>query len=295
MALTLKNGVPVRGREIIAEQPDGGRKWLSPYPTPLVDGDGTLMGAVNVLVDITELKLAQSALEQALVAKDDFLGMISHELRNPVLQVAGNARLLRDGWSHLPEDTREAMVEDLHTAGSRIQRLVENMLVLSRFERGMLPDAEPHLLQRILVDTLDEFRRRFPRTVLHVDIPPDLPPILTSPNTVDQVCWNLLTNAHKHGPPEGPIEVVAVARGGKVEIEVRDRGPGVPEDELDNLFQPYYRASNTQVHAGGLGLGLSVCRRLVEAHGGEMWARRREPHGMEFGMRFHVAEAVTVE
>ena len=295
MAVTLQTRTAVRGREIIAERPDGERRWLLPHPTPLLDSNGEILGAVNVLVDITELKRVQVELRQSLVAKDDFLGMISHELRNPVVQVTGFARVLRDGWGDLPDETRATIVEDLHAASTRIQRLIENMLVVSRFERGIVPDAEPLMLQRILTETLAEFRRRCPAMVLEIDIPEDLPPILTSANTVDQVCWNLLTNAQKYGPAEGPVEVWARAVEGTVEFEVRDLGPGVPDAEFPNLFEPYFRASNTQPYASGLGLGLSVCRRLVEAHGGEMWARPRKPHGIAVGIRFKVAAGATVD
>jgi signal transduction histidine kinase len=291
MAVSIKSRVPVRGQEILAERPNGDRVWLLPYPTLLHDSSGRFVGAVNVLVDITELKNAQDALKVALVAKDDFLGQISHELRNPVLQVVGNVRLLRGRWPQVDIETGHAIIEDLHSASTRIQRLVENMLVLSRFERGMVPDSEPVLLQRVLVDTLDEFRRRFPVTEVQVDIPVDLAPVLTSASTVDQICWNLLTNAQKYGPPSGPIVVQAGPAETGVQLTVRDKGPGVPELEMADLFTPYFRASNTLAYAGGLGLGLSVCRRLMEANGGEMWARRLEPSGMEFGLQFKAAQA----
>ncbi|MEO6396858.1 MAG: GAF domain-containing protein, partial [Tepidiformaceae bacterium] len=113
MAITLKEGRAVRGVEIIAERPDGTRANILPFPTPLRDKSGKLTGAVNVLADITEQKATQEALLEALRGKDDFLGQISHELRNPVTQIAGYAQLLASRWRDLPPETQEESLEGI--------------------------------------------------------------------------------------------------------------------------------------------------------------------------------------
>jgi two-component system sensor histidine kinase KdpD len=136
---------------------------------------------------------------------------------------------------------------------------------------------------------LDEFSRRHPQTSLRVQIQPDLPPVETTAATVDQVLWNLLTNAQKYGPSEGPIEVAAQHLGEEVTVTVRDCGAGVPEAEVADLFGPYFRSSSTADHAPGLGLGLSVCKVLVESQGGRVWAKRRTPNGMEFGFALPIS------
>jgi signal transduction histidine kinase len=159
------------------------------------------------------------------------------------------------------------------------------MMVLSRFERGVVPDTEPHLVHRLVGQTVAEFRSRFPGTTLDVRLGPGLPPVETNPSTIDQVIWNLLTNAQKYGPTGGPIALDVSRNDGFVEIRVRDKGPGIPAHDLDRIFEPYFRSSSNPEHTAGLGLGLSVCKRLIESQGGEMWAQRRRGHGTEFVIR----------
>jgi PAS domain S-box-containing protein len=290
MAVTLKTGIPVRDEEILVERPDGSRANVLPYPSPLRDASGALTGAVNVLVDVTELKATQAALQEAIRAKDDFLGQVSHELRTPITQIGGNAEVLRRRWHQLSAELQQASLEEINTQTKRMQRLIDNMMVLSRIERGLLPDLEPQLVQRLVHDTVAQFRERFPATVVELRIDPALPPVETSAATIDQVIYNLLTNAQKYGPPLGPIEIEAVHVDGWVEIRVLDHGPGVSELDIDRIFEPYFRAATTPEHASGIGLGLSVCKRLVEAQGGYLWARRRQPQGMEFGVRLPVLD-----
>ena len=282
MGIALREGRPVRNVEIVVENADGSRHTVLPYPTPLFDVKGKLVGAVNALIDVTAQTQMRRDLEEALLAKDDFLGLVSHELRTPLTQLMGNAHLLSRRWDMLDEPTKRESVDEMVTHSQRMQRLVNNMLVLSRLERGVIPDAEPQLIQRLLRSTLDEFGARFPDTKVVIDMQDRLPPVATNADTIDQVLWNLLTNARKYGPPRGPVTVQVGETEGWTQVKVIDNGPGVQPDELDRLFQPYFRSSASASHAAGLGLGLSVCKTLIEAQGGKIWARRLEP-GMEFG------------
>jgi PAS domain S-box-containing protein len=285
MGVALREDRAIRGAEIVVERPDGERVVVLPHPTPLHDANGQLTGAVNVLVDITDQKQMQQALRDALRAKDDFLGQVSHELRTPLTQIFGNSELLRRRWRDLDAEALQGSLEEVTGQAARMQRLVENMMILSRFERGMMPATEPHLLHRLLGETVSEFRDRFRATVVELHVDGEMPPVETSASTIDQVVWNLLTNAQKYGPSEGPITVSARACDQWVEVVVRDRGPGVSQDDVPHLFEPYFRAESIPEHASGMGLGLSVCKRLIEAQGGEVWARRHPEGGMEFGLR----------
>ena len=290
MAVALKEDREVRGVEIIAERPDGTRANILPFSTPLHNLAGELIGAVNVLTDITEQKRTQAELLAVLRGKDDFLGQISHELRNPVTQIVGYSELLAKRFRDLPVETQEDSLQSIHAQAVRLQRLLENMLVLSRLERGVPLASEPHLIQRLVVETLTEFRRRFPAATVEVDIEPGLPPVNVSASTIDQVVWNLLTNAQKYGRPGGVVELRCSFDAGWVEVAVLDDGPGVAADELPKLFQPYFRAEGTPQQTAGLGLGLSVCKRLVEAEQGELSALRRDTGGMVFSLRFRAVE-----
>ncbi|MEX0784082.1 MAG: ATP-binding protein [Dehalococcoidia bacterium] len=291
MGVALREDRPVRGVEIMVERPDGARMMVLPHPTPLHDASGRLIGAVNVLANITEQKQMQQDLRDALRAKDDFLGQVSHELRTPLTQIGGNSELLRRRWRELDAEALQGSLDEVTSQAARMQRLVENMMILSRFERGMMPVTEPHLVQRLLGETVTEFRDRFRTTAVDLRMAGDLPPVETSASTIDQVIWNLLTNAQKYGPLDGPITVTAAATDGWVEVTVRDRGPGVSEADLEHLFEPYFRAATTPDHPSGLGLGLSVCKRLIEAQRGEIWARPHPEGGMEFGLRLRPVAA----
>jgi PAS domain S-box-containing protein len=285
MGVALREDRAVRGELITVERPDGGRKIVQPFPTPLHDSSGKLVGAVNVLMDVTDLKESQRKLVEANRAKDDFLGMVSHELRTPLTQLVGNAHLLMNRWTGLEPEALSESLTEMHVQSQKLHRLVDNMMTLSRLERGIKLETEPHLVQRLLWRTLKEFKDRFPATELQTDIANDLLPVEVSSSTIDQVLWNLLTNAQKYGPAKGPVCVTANNEDGWVVLAVSDLGPGVPEDEMSRLFEPYFRSSSTAEHAAGLGLGLSVCKRLLESQGAQISARPMQPRGIEFAMR----------
>ena len=291
MGVALRERRAVRGWEIIVERPDGGRRTVLPHPTPLIDDEGSLIGAVNVLVDISEQAAMRTELAMALQAKDDFLGQVSHELRTPLTQLIGNAHHLTRPDRVIDDATRQESLHEILAQSQRMQRLIDNMSVLSRLERGILPELEPQLLQRVAGATLEEFIRRHPATTVAADLPVDLPAVDSNPATIDQVLWNLLTNAQKYGPSEGPVAVTALAEGGEVAVVVRDNGPGIDVRELEELFQPYYRSPRTAARNPGLGLGLSVCKILVESQGGRIWAMPLRPRGLEVGFALPISQA----
>lgn len=289
MGIALREKRVVRGQEILVERPDGSLHTVLPYPSPIYGANGELVGAVNVLVDISEQTQMRNDLQEAIRAKDDFLGQVSHELRTPLTIVSGNAQHLVKRWAIVQDGTKIESLSEILVQAERMHRVVNNMLILSRLERGILPEMEPQIVRKLLEPPLDEFRRRFPETMIRAEIADRLPLVETSASTIEQVTWNLLTNAQKYGPAEGPIVLEARYRDARVEVRVLDEGPGVPETEIDRLFETYFRSSAAPAHSSGLGLGLSVCRTLLEAHGGTIWARRREERGMEFGFALPAA------
>jgi PAS domain S-box-containing protein len=139
MAVTLKENRPVRGAEAIAERPDGTRVWFVPYPTPLRDDTGALVGAVNVLVDITDRKLSEQKLIEkdrrltdALAIKDEFLGLVSHELKTPVTTILGNAQILQRSDGRLPVDARDGAIEDVLRESERLRSIIDNSRARAR-------------------------------------------------------------------------------------------------------------------------------------------------------------------
>ena len=140
MAITLHEARPVRGGQAIAVRPDGSQVAFAAYPTPLFADDGELIGAVNVLVDVTDRQRAARALEASNAVKDAFLGLVSHELRTPVTTIYGNARLLQTRGAELDEGVRASMIADIATDADRLHAIVENLLHLTRLGSGTQPD-----------------------------------------------------------------------------------------------------------------------------------------------------------
>lgn len=258
-------------------------RWHLMQAVPIRDSEGNIGQWLTVSVDIDPVKQAQEALQRANALKDEFLGLVSHELRTPLTGILGNAQVLLRHWERMDIETRLAALEDIRSEAQRLQRLVENMLVLAGVEgRGEI-ETEPLLVQRVVPRIVASHQARHPDREITTDFEPGLEPIEASPTYFDQVLGNLLSNAEKYSPPGAPIEVTARAGEGEVQVRVLDRGAGISDEEIENIFRPFYRSARTAASAQGAGLGLAVCKRLIEAQGGRIWARRREGGGTEFG------------
>ena len=290
MAIALQEGRELRGVEAIAERPDGSRVPFTPYPTVLRDPNGTIIGAVNVLVDVTDrarveddLRATAAALRSSNAVKDEFLGLVSHELRTPVTTIFGNARLLRDRGRHLRAADRESMVADIAGEAERLLGVVENLLLLTKLESGIHPDPEPQVLAHVTRTVVESFQRRHPDRVIaltgeprHVIVEADRP-------YLDLILENLLSNAVKYSPPDAPIEVSIKATDGEARVMVLDRGIGLDDTDTAQLFNAFYRSETARSRSSGLGIGLAACKRVVESLGGRVWARSRPGGGSEFG------------
>src|SRR4051812_22330245 len=198
LAIALREGRPVRGYDAIAERPDGTRVSFVPYPTPLYDATGTLVGAVNVLVDITERRRAEEALLASNAVKDEFLGLVSHELRTPVTTIFGNARLLRDRGERIREQDRQSMIADVAEDSERLLGIIENLLLLTRLGAGPNIDLEPQVLAHLVRKSIDSFRRRHPGR--HVTLRSEPRHIIVEADRtyLELVMENLLSNANKY-------------------------------------------------------------------------------------------------
>lgn len=237
-----------------------------------------------------EANETQEELRIANEAKDEFLGLVSHELRTPITTIYGGARILRSRGDKLNQQSRTEIVEDIERETERLHRIVEDLLVLARLEFGQGIAREPVLLQRVLEKAAKNFGQRNPTRSLELRIASELGPVIGEANYLEQVMRNLLNNAEKYSPQGSPIEVCAEAIGGEAIVSVRDRGPGIAPDEAESIFERFYRAKKTSTISKGLGLGLTVCKRLIEAQGGSTWARPREGGGLEIGFTLPLYE-----
>lgn len=290
MAIALKENREVRGFQAVAERPDGTRVSFVPYPTPLRDDRGELIGAVNVLVDVTERTHAEKALRESAEAlraanavKDEFLGLVSHELRTPVTTIFGNARLLRDRGERLPADARESMIADIAHDSERLLGIIENMLLLTRLESGPQPELEPNVLAHVVGKAIQSFSRRHPGRKVTINAEPRHVIVEADRTYIELLVENLLGNAEKYSPQGTEIEVGVSARDGEAQVVVLDRGIGLSDVELGQIFAPFYRSEEAKRQANGIGIGLAVCKRVVEAQGGRMWVKPRSGGGSEFG------------
>jgi len=271
-----------------------------PVPDPSATASGAALGTILVVRDITEERNARTL-------RDAFIGVLSHELRTPITTIYAGSKLLAraesgsaetepddaDGAPKVPESSaRGPLVADIAAEADRLYRLVEDLLVLAKFERGATEIlGEPVLLQRVLPTVVRSEAARWPEARFEIDLAPDLPAVRADPTYAEQIARNLLANAAKYSEPGSLIELSARQVDGEVIVRVCDEGSGFMPDEADRLFELFYRSS-TVSRKPGAGIGLFVARRLVESMGGRIWARPRSPRGAEFGfvLRVHGEE-----
>jgi PAS domain S-box-containing protein len=296
MAVALKEDRPIRGQEAELERPDGTRGVFVAYPTPLHDDVGRMVGAVNVLVDVTERRKAEEALRAAADAlaasntvKDEFLGLVSHELRTPVTTIFGNAHLLRGRAGLLATEDAESMLTDIADESNRLLGIIENLLLLTRLGSGTPSDLEPQLIAHVTRTAVDAYRKHHPTRGIELTIGQGQMVVEADRGHLEMLLDNLLTNATKYSPASTTIEVVVASNDQEASVTVLDRGIGIGDADTAQLFTAFYRTEAAKVRSSGLGIGLAVCQRIVNSLGGRIWARPREGGGTEAGFALPLA------
>jgi two-component system sensor histidine kinase KdpD len=214
--------------------------------------------------------------------RSSLLSAVSHDLRTPLGVITGATSTLLQDERFLDPEARRELLESAHEEAERLNRLVGNLLDMTRVASGALrPKKEWHPLDEIVGVALNRLEERLNGREVEVDLPADLPPLPIDAVLIEQVLINLLENALKYTPRGSPIAISAEREGSGVRIDVADRGPGVPERERSLIFEKFYR-SKPDVSDGGAGLGLAICCGVVEAHGGKIWVEAREGGGARF-------------
>jgi PAS domain S-box-containing protein len=254
---------------------------------PIFEADGCVSGIFVHGVDITAQVMARQEAEAANRLKDEFLATLSHELRTPLTAVLGWARMLRGG--NLDEATAVRALDIIERNAEAQQQLIEDVLDVSRIITGKLRlDLRPVELVPVVEAAVDAVKpaAEAKHIELSIGIDPEANLVSGDPTRLQQVVWNLLTNAIKFTPKEGKVEVRMERLGSNVRIKVTDNGQGISPDFLPHVFDRFRQAdSSTTRRYGGLGLGLAVVRHLVEQHGGRVSA---ESEGENRGSTFTI-------
>ncbi len=230
-------------------------------------------------------------LEQVEAMRRQLIGDVSHELRTPLTAIKGSMEGLLDGVLPAAPET----YQQIHTEADRLARLVDDLQELSRVEAGAYPlDIQPVEVSSLVQATLNQFasQSRVKNIELNSDIQPDLPPVLADRDRITQVLTNLVGNAMQYTPAGGKVTLLARRIEAEVLFSVADTGIGIPGDQIPHLFTRFYRVdkSRSRQAGGGSGIGLTIARHLVEAHGGSIQAESAgEGKGSTFSFTLKVA------
>jgi two-component system, OmpR family, phosphate regulon sensor histidine kinase PhoR len=232
-------------------------------------------GWIHTIRDVT----AQAEL---LRLKEDFLLQVAHELRSPIAALSASLDLLHQDALDMPREELRKMLATLMRSALRLEHLIENMLDAGSIEAGTFNvRAKPTSLRSALREATEVVQHHLSAKdqQLRVEIGPQADRVLADPRRTAQVLANLIANASKYSPESTEISVSTQARDGSVEVIVRDRGPGISDDERARLFQPFYRTRSAREAAGGVGLGLTICKAIVQAQGGDIRIESEQGHG----------------
>jgi PAS domain S-box-containing protein len=235
--------------------------------------------------------LSGGAAREATAVRDEFLGLMSHELKTPIAVIAGNADVLARRNGQLGQGERAEALADIRSEAERLRRLVDNMLVLARLERKDEIGRAPVDVGAIVGQRVDQHHREWPERPFELEMA-GVPPVDVPEEYLAQALRNLLTNAEQNSPPGSPIEIRAWVEGEGVLVSVLDRGGGVDSGELKRIFSPFYRF-DAGTRRQGAGIGLAATRRLIEAQGGHVRCERREGGGMAFSLWLPAYQAET--
>ena len=275
----LTSAETLRAAEVELSVPDGRSIRMLVNVTPIRSAAGAIETVVVTMQDL-------AALEELERLRVEFLGMVSHELRAPLTSIKGATATLL----HTPRALDRAELRQFHRIiemqADHMEGLIGDLLDAGRIESGTLSvDPEPIQVASLVERARTTYLSVGASHAMHIDLPEDLPPVMADERRIVQVLNNLFSNAARHSPESAPIHVSAMRDGIEVAISVTDEGRGIPPDQLPHLFRKYadFSDRDREHKPAGFGLGLVICKGLVEAHGGRI---RAESAGPGMGTRF---------
>lgn len=274
---------------VVAVRPKDTALLLEPEQLHLLE---SLVNQVALAIERT--RLSEEA-QQAHVRvetermRNAILSSVSHDLRTPLATITGAASSLLDEGSQLNARDRLELSRSIYREADRLDRLLKNLLDMMRIEAGAVQlNKEWHSLDEIVGAALSRLEERLRTYTVTTAFPPELPMVQIDGVLLEQVVLNLLENAAKYAPPGSVIELSASAADRELVVEIADRGQGIPAGEELRIFDKFYRAKPAR--EGGVGLGLTICRGIIEAHGGRIWAENRSGGGAVFRFSIPLSE-----
>jgi signal transduction histidine kinase len=238
------------------------------------------------------------ALRQADRLKSEFLATVSHDLRSPLTAIRASIEGLLDPRARRPVRDEEALLQNIASQANRLGRLVDQLLDLTQIEAGGLSlDREWNELPALVADAVGGVTALYGPHRIRCEIPRDAPLLFVDHDRFIQVLYNLLDNACKYAVPDAPITIEATWSPTELTAGVADGGPGVPASERENVFQRFYRGGGGARKTGvrSIGLGLAICRGIVEAHGGKIWVEENRGRGSLFRFTIPLVAEHTTE
>jgi two-component system phosphate regulon sensor histidine kinase PhoR len=252
-------------------------RWLQVNAAVITNSAGEREGTILVFHDLTRLKQLERQ-------REEFVANVSHELRTPLSLIKGYVETLLDGARNNPE-VAERFLKIIERNANRLDLLIQDLLAISALESGKIKlELQPTELRPLVEKVFGDLHSRAEnRGVKLINALPAMT-AKADVNRVDQVLANLVDNAIKYGRAHGTVTVGGEKTdGGKLEIFVRDDGPGIPAESLDRIFERFYRVDKARSRdQGGTGLGLSIVKHIVQSHGGEVWAKSELGKGTTF-------------
>ncbi len=279
IAERLNTGETVRAEEIALSLPDGRSVRMLINATPIRGEGGEIVSVVVTMQDLAPL-------EELERQRAEFLGMVSHELRAPLAAIKGSAAAVLGAAPALAQAETLQFFRIVDSQADHMQGLIGNLLDAGRIEAGTLSvDPGPIEVAALVDRARNTFLSGGARHTVHIDLPAELPKVMADRERIVQVLNNLLSNAARHSPESSPIRVESAREGVHVAVSVSDQGRGVPPEMLGQLFRKHVALAGGEAEGGStaIGLGLAICKGLVEAHGGRI---RAESAGLGQGARF---------
>lgn len=269
----VENAKPV-SVELRIVRPDGSVRWLLLRGEVTQKENGKPVKLIGTAQDISEHKKIDEL-------KDEFIGMVSHELRTPLTVLMGAIKVSLS--EDLPAQELRDLLRDADYGAEALARLVGNMVELSRFQSGkVIPSRKKFDIALVLRDMVKRLKMRVPGHKVKLDIQKGLGPVEADPEYLEHVISNLLDNAVKYSPAGSGVRISLRQDGDFALIGISDLGKGISREDLEKLFQPFERLAESRITKPGLGLGLLLCKRIVEIHGGKIWVESTLGKGSTF-------------